>query len=212
MRRLWLLGALGVALLFSIVVASSRPAAAQGRSLDPPAVVLAGVAAVNTGDLAAVAALLADDATLEVLPGPAPGGLRLGGREAILAFWRQAVAAGVQARLAGPPRVAGERVTVVVRYTDTALRARGQAVQGTVETTVVAGRAVTVVVREVTPVPLALYEALPAGPAGVGLPRTGAGAGATPLAAAGAAGAALTLTAALTAVLLRRGARRPRQP
>jgi hypothetical protein len=209
MRRLWLLGTLGAALLLSVVVAPSRPAAAQIP--DPPAVVLAGIAAVNTGNLTAVADLSAADVTLEVLPGPAAGGLRIGGREAILAFWRQAVAAGVQARLAGPPRVAGERVTVVVRYTDTALRARGQAGQGTVEATVVAGRAVTVVVREVTPVPLALYEALPAGSTGVGLPRTGTGGSAGPTPFIG-GGAALAIGAALVSALVRRGGWRPPQP
>ena len=66
MRRLWLLGSLGAALVLAAVGASPRPAAAQGRPPDPAAVVLAGMAAVNTGNLAAVEALLAADATLEV--------------------------------------------------------------------------------------------------------------------------------------------------
>jgi hypothetical protein len=208
MHWLWLFGA-ALGLIAALV--SPRAAAAQGPTPAPLTVVLAGVSAVNSGNLNAMASLIGDDASLEVMPGPANPGLRIGGREAVIAFWRQTVTLGVQARLAAPPRVAADRVTLVVRFTDTELRARGQAGQGTVEALVVGGRVVTVVVREVTPVSLAQYEALPAGSTGAGLPRTGTG-GAPDRAAAGAGGAGLALAAAFSAALLRRGGgRHPRQ-
>ena len=174
MHRLWLFGA---ALGLVAALVSPRAAAAQGPAPAPLAVVQAGLAAVNAGNTAALAVVTAETTALELLPGPAATGLRIEGQAAVLGFWRQAAAAGLQARPVGLLRVAGDRVSGTLRFTDRERRARGEAGQVTVEVTVVGGRVVALVARDLVTVPLGQYEALPGG---VGLPRTGTGGGAGP--------------------------------
>jgi LPXTG-motif cell wall-anchored protein len=194
MTRLWHLGLVGAALVLAAALAPPHTAAAQARATEPLAVALAGIAAVNAGDVAALVGLTTDATTIQILPSPPAvpePGTRISGREAVRAFWEQQVAAGLQARLVGPPRVAGPRVAWTQRHTTTPLRGQGQAIQGDLEATVAGGRVVALVARNYAVVPLSQFEALPAGlPAG--LPRTGAGS--LPLA-LGLGGAALALGA-----------------
>lgn len=63
----------------------------------------------------------------------------------------------------GPLRLAGDRVTGTLRFTDRDRRARGEAGQVTVEVTLVAGRVVAHVVRDLVTGSLAQFESLPGG-------------------------------------------------
>jgi steroid delta-isomerase len=67
------------------------------------AAVHAYVRALNAGDLEAIVALYADDASVEDPVGSAP----VVGREAIRAFYARSVAVPLQVALEGPVRVAG---------------------------------------------------------------------------------------------------------
>jgi hypothetical protein len=87
MQRPWLLGAV-LGLVAALV--SPGAATAQGPSPAPLAVVQARLAAVNAGDIAALTVITKETTSLELLPGRGGGGLRIEGREAVLAFWRQA--------------------------------------------------------------------------------------------------------------------------
>lgn len=69
----------------------------------PEAVVHAYVRALNAGDLEAIVALYADDATVEDPVGSAP----VAGREAIRAFYARSVAVPLEVALEGPVRAAG---------------------------------------------------------------------------------------------------------
>lgn len=69
----------------------------------PHSVVQAYVQALDAGDLEAIVALYADDATVEDPVGSAP----VVGREAIRAFYARSLATPLQVRLEGPVRVAG---------------------------------------------------------------------------------------------------------
>jgi hypothetical protein len=170
MQRLWLFGAV---LVLAAALVSPRAAFAQGLASGPLAVVSSGLAALNAGNIAALTVLATEDTTLELLPGPGNGRLRIVGRDAVLSFWRQGATGGLQARPVGPLRGVGDRVTGTLRYTTLELRARGQAGQVNVEVTVVGGRIAAIVARDVTFVPLAQFDALPAGV--LGLPGTGTG-------------------------------------
>jgi hypothetical protein len=194
------LGTLGTALGLVALPEVAPPVVAQGPGDAPLAVAGAVLAAVNAGDAAALAALSSEATTLEILPGPAGGGVQIRGREAVLGIWRQAALAGLQARPVGPPRAVGGRVQWTLRFTDRELRARGQASQATLEATITAGRIEALTARVTGAIPLALFEALPGG---VGLPRTGAGAPPGP-GPRGAAGAALALSLAAAGLAVRR--------
>lgn len=67
------------------------------------ATVLAYVAAFDKGDADAVAALYAQECSLED-----PIGSKLTGREAVRAFYAQAMATGAKLRLEGPVRIASD--------------------------------------------------------------------------------------------------------
>lgn len=69
----------------------------------PEAVVHEYLRALNAGDLEAIVALYADDATVEDPVGSAP----VAGREAIRAFYARSLTMSLDARLEGPVRVAG---------------------------------------------------------------------------------------------------------
>jgi hypothetical protein len=204
---------LGAALGLGAALVWPRAAAAQGPAPAPAplAVVTAGLAAVNAGDVGALMGLTTAATSLELVAGAGATGLRIEGREAVLGFWRQAEAGGLQARPVGPLRVAGDRVTGTLRFTDRARRARGEAGQVTVEAAVAGGRVVALVVRDVVTVPLGQFEALPGG---MGLPRTGTGGGATPgPLPGGLAGlAGLAGLGGATLALALRGGRRPPRP
>lgn len=73
------------------------------ETASPEAVVHAYVAALNAGDLEAIVALYADDATVEDPVGSAP----IRGRDAIRAFYARSVSVPLQVALEGPVRVAG---------------------------------------------------------------------------------------------------------
>jgi hypothetical protein len=205
-QRLWLLG---VALWLVAALVSPRAADAQGPAPAPLAVVAAGLAAVNAGNVAALGVVITETTSLEIVSGPAATGLRIEGREAVLGFWRQAEAVGLQARPVGPLRVAGDRVTGTLRFTDRERRARGEAGQVTVEVAVAGGRIVALVVRDIVTVSLSQFEALPGG---MGLPRTGTGGGLNPaslLAGVAGLGGLAGLGGVTLALALRGGRRRP---
>ena len=73
------------------------------QTASPEAVVPAYVAALNAGDLEAIVALYADDASVEDPVGSAPHR----GRQAIRAFYARSVAVPLEVALEGPVRVAG---------------------------------------------------------------------------------------------------------
>ncbi|TXH55634.1 MAG: steroid delta-isomerase [Burkholderiaceae bacterium] len=73
------------------------------QTASPEAVVHAYVAALNAGDLEAIVALYADDASVEDPVGSAPHR----GRQAIRAFYARSVAVPLEVALEGPVRVAG---------------------------------------------------------------------------------------------------------
>src|SRR5262249_1384820 len=154
--RRWLpstltLGVLGAALaLGAALLAAPGPAAAQARPADPLAVAMAGLAAVNAGDVAALPALTTDSPSLQEPPGPGGSGLRIEGQQAVLGFWRQGATAGLQARPVGTARVAGATVTWTLRFTDQGRRAQGEAGQVTVEVTVAGGRIAALAARDVS--------------------------------------------------------------
>jgi steroid delta-isomerase len=75
----------------------------MSKTPTPHAVVQAYMDALNAGDLEAIVALYADDATVEDPVGSAP----VAGREAIRAFYARSLATPLQVRLEGPVRVAG---------------------------------------------------------------------------------------------------------
>ena len=73
------------------------------QTASPEAVVHAYVAALNAGDLEAIVALYADDASVEDPVGSAPHR----GRQAIRAFYARSVAVPLEVALEWPVRVAG---------------------------------------------------------------------------------------------------------
>jgi steroid delta-isomerase len=99
------------------MTSTASPAAATSASAtaSPAAAVHAYVAALNAGDLEAIVALCADDATVEDPVGSA----LVAGREAIRSFYALSVAVPLEVALEGPERVAGRecafpfRVSVV---------------------------------------------------------------------------------------------------
>jgi ketosteroid isomerase-like protein len=72
--------------------------------------------AVNSQDLDAIAALLADDTVFENT-GPAPDGTRYTGKQAVVDFWRRWFASNPDARFEAEETIgAGERVIVLWIY------------------------------------------------------------------------------------------------